>query len=68
MILSTGNSVILLTDHILLKGHEASFDDFTILLKENNKFKIHLEESLLVKRDKPKLNRNNYSYTFELFD
>ena len=68
MILSTGNSVILLTDHILLKGHEASFDDFTILSKENNKFKIHLEESLLVKRDKPKLNRNIYSYTFELFD
>ena len=27
-------------DHILLKDHEASFEDFTILLKESNKFKI----------------------------
>ena len=45
-------------DHILLKGHDASFEDFTILFKENNKFKLHLNESLLIKRDKPELNRN----------
>ena len=50
-------------DHILLKGH-----DFTILLKENNRFKLHLKESLLIKRDKPELNRNIYSYPLELFD
>ena len=55
-------------DHILLKGHESSFEDFTILLKENNKFKLHLKESLLIKRDKPELNRNIYSYPLELFD
>ena len=55
-------------DHILLKGHDASFEDFTILLKENNKFKLHLKESLLIKRDKPELNRNIYSYPLELFD
>ena len=24
-------------DHILMKGYEGSFEDFTILLKENNK-------------------------------
>ena len=33
-------------DDILLKGHDASFEDFTILLKENNEFKLHLKESL----------------------
>ena len=26
-------------EHILLKGHDASFEDLTILFKENNKFK-----------------------------
>ena len=29
-------------DHILLKGHDANFEDFTILLKESSKFKLHL--------------------------
>ena len=32
-------------DHILLKGHDPSFEDFTILLKENNNFKLSLKES-----------------------
>ena len=45
-------------DHILLKGHDASFknflqfsnEHFTILLKESNKFNLHLKEFLLIKR------------------
>ena len=41
-------------DHILVKGHDASFEGFTILLKEI-KFKLHLKESLLIKRVKPEL-------------
>ena len=45
-------------DHILLMGHDTSFVDFTILLKENKKFKLHLEESLLIKCFKPELNTN----------
>ena len=55
-------------DHILLKGHDASFEDFEILLKENNKIKLQLKESLLIKRDKPELNRNIYCYPLELLD
>ena len=31
-------------DQILLKNHDASFEDFTIHLKENNKFKLHLRK------------------------
>ena len=54
-------------DHILLKGHDASFEDFTILLKEN-KFKLHKKESLMIRRDKPELNKNIYSYPLEPFD
>ena len=55
-------------DHILLNGHDASFKDFTILLKESNRFKLHLKESPLIKRDKPELNRNIYSSPLVLFD
>ena len=33
-------------DLILLKGHDTSFEDFSILLKENNKFKLHLKNHL----------------------
>ena len=54
-------------DPILLKGYDTSFEDFTILLKETNKFKLHLKEPLLIKRDKPELNRNIHSYPLELF-
>ena len=39
-------------DHILLKSHDTSFEDFAILLKENNKFKLHLKESFLIKCDR----------------
>ena len=45
----------LIFDHILLKGHGANFEYFRILLKENNKFKLHLKESTLIKRDNPEL-------------
>ena len=30
-------------DHMLLDGHKASFDNFSILLKENNAFKLQLK-------------------------
>ena len=55
-------------DHMLLDGHKASFDNFSILLKENNAFKLQLKESLLISRDKPILNGNIYSFPLELFD
>ena len=55
-------------DHMLLDGHKASSDNFLILLKENNAFKLQLKESLLISRDKPILNRNIYSFPLELFD
>ena len=45
-------------DHILLKGHKANFEDFTIPLKQNNEFRRQLKESLLIKRDKQELIRN----------
>ena len=49
-------------DHMLLDGHEASFDKFWILLKESNSFKLQLKESLLISHGKPVLNKNIYSF------
>ena len=31
-------------EHILIKGHDARLEQFSILLKENNKFEFHLKE------------------------
>ena len=36
------------------------------MLSKNNKFKLHLKESLLIKRDKTELNRNVYTDPLEL--
>ena len=54
--------------HFLLEGHNATYDDFSILTTESIKFKFHLKESLLIKRNKPELNRNCYTHPPELFD
>ena len=45
-----------------------NFDDFSILATDSNKFKLLLRESLLIKRDKPILNRTIKSFPLELFD
>ena len=54
-------------DHMLLDGHKTSFDNFAILLKESNAFKLQLKESLLISCDKPILNKNIYLFPSELF-
>ena len=55
-------------DQMLLDGHNTSSDNFSILLKESNPFKLgKLKESLSISRDKPTLNKNIYSFPLELF-
>ena len=54
-------------DHLLLCNHSASYDDFSILTRENKKFLRELKESLLIVRDKPSLNSNITSAPFYLF-
>ena len=55
-------------DHMLFEGHKSSFDNFSILLKEDNGLKLQLKELLLISRDKTVLNKNIYSFPLELFD
>ena len=54
-------------DRILLEGHNTTYDDFSILIPEKNQFKLHLKDSLLIKRDKPGLNRNIYTHFLKFF-
>ena len=48
---------------MLLDGHKASFDNFSILLKEGNPFKL-VEGIFVILLDKPIFNKNNYSTPF----
>ena len=54
--------------HLLLCNHSASYDDFSILTRENKTFLLDLKESLLIMRDKPSLKRNITSAPLYLFD
>ena len=53
---------------LLLCNHSPSFENFSVLTKENEKFLLELKESLLIMRDKPSLNRNIRSVPLYLFD
>ena len=57
-----------ISDHLLQCNCTINFDNFDILAAESNKFKLLLRESLLIKRDKPILNRTMKSFPLELFD
>ena len=54
--------------HLLQYDSPLTFDDFDILQSDSNKFKICVKESLLIKRDKPVLNRATKSSLLDLFD
>ena len=57
-----------ISDHLLQCNCTINFDDFDILAAESNKFKLPLRESLLIKRDRPILNRTIKSFPLEMFD
>ena len=57
-----------ISDHLLQRNCTRNFDNFDILAAESNKFKLLLRESLLIKHDKPVLNRKIKSFPLELFD
>ena len=57
-----------IANHFILSSHSVSYDDFSILTRENKKFLLELKESLLIMRDKPFLNKNITAEPFCLFD
>ena len=56
------------SDHLLLHDHKSDFNDFTILCRDNNGFRLAIRESLLISRDSPILNKNVASIPLLLFD
>ena len=56
------------SDHFLLHNHDSNFNDFTILCRDNNGFRLLIKESILISRDSPVLNKNTASIPLLLFD
>ena len=58
---STKNSAV--RDHMLVCNNIVSFEDFSVLANGTNDFRIKLQESLLIHRDGPQLNKTSRSPT-----
>ena len=55
-------------DHLLNCNNIPSFDDFTILAFGHHKYILEIKESLLIKCDRPVLNKNISSAELFLFE
>ena len=62
---STKNSAV--RDHMLVCNNNVSFEDFSVLANGTNDFRIKLQESLLIHRDEPQLNKTFKSAPLMLF-
>ena len=55
-----------ISDHLLQCDSPITFDDFDILSSDSKKFKLLTMESLLIKHEKPVLNRTIKSFPLDL--
>ena len=58
----------LVSDHRLQCDCVISYGHFDVLASDTNNFRLLIKESLLIKRDKPILNRTIKSSSLKLFD
>ena len=56
------------SDHLLLYNHDSDFNDFSILCRDNNSFRLLLKESILKSRDLRVLKKSTSSFPLLLFD
>ena len=56
------------SDHLLQCNCAIDFDHFDVLAFETNSFRLLIKESLLIKLNKPVLNREVKSFPLKLFD
>ena len=61
------NKLTATQEHLLCCNYCPSLEDFSILIRESNDFKLRIMESLLIARDKPILNKADSSLPLELF-
>ena len=57
-----------LSDYLLECNNTIDFDDFDILASDTNNSSLFIKQNLLIKRDKPVLNRTIKSFPLKLFD
>ena len=61
------NKLTAIQEHLLHCNYSPSFEEFSILTRKSNDFKLKIMESLLIARDKPILNMADSSLPLELF-
>ena len=61
------NKPTAIQEHLVCCNYSPSFEDFLILTRESNDFKLKIIESLLIACDKPILNKADSSLPLELF-
>ena len=60
------NKLMAIQEHLLCCNYSPSFEDFFILNRKSNDFKLKIMESLLITRDKPVLNKSDSSLPLPL--
>ena len=65
---SEAKTTTAIKDHMPFCDHVVSIEDFKILASSNSEFHFKIKGSLLISRDKPKLNRNKKSLPLYAFD
>ena len=61
------NKLTAIQEHLFCCNYSPSFENFSILTRESNDFKLKIMESLLIARDKPILNKADSSLPLQLF-
>ena len=61
------NKLTAIQEYLLCCNYFPSFEDFSILTRESNDFKLKIMDSLQIARDKPILNKADFSLPLELF-
>ena len=61
------NKLTVIQEHLLCCNYSPSFEDFSILTRVSNDFKLKIMESLLIARNEPVLNKADPSLPLELF-
>ena len=62
------NKLTAIQEHLLCCNYSPSFEDFSMLTWESSEFKLKITESLLIARDKPILNKADFSLPLSYFN
>ena len=64
---TNNNKLMVIQEHLLCCNYSPSFEQFSVLTRESNDFKLKIMESLLIACDKPVFNKPDFSLPLELF-